>query len=299
MLQLKNGLLVVDIEQPEEVYLGSRFDQLGKIVQVSNSLGYQYLSRESMDPNTKLALGKGLFGEFGIDMPIGYDTCQIGDYFPKPGVGLLKKIAHTPFDFFYPYERIPFECSVQQVNDATILFTSVCSHSSYPFTYKKLVKLVDNLLVLDYTFVNLGANTIVTNEYLHNFLKFSLDIPNQSQPSLTFSEPINPTVFQSGLNPNSVVCFSSLSPNQLTISGIAPTDLFFNDLVPHNATPVSWRYSNDEAHFCSETVDFVPDKVNLWGAAHVVSPEIFKSITIQSGQTATWQRTFEFNSTTY
>jgi len=43
----------------------------------------------------------------------------------------------------------------------------------------------------------------------------------------------------------------------------------------------------------SESVDFQPSKINLWGRAHVVSPEIFKSIKLQPGEIDCWQREYK------
>lgn len=298
MLQLKNSNLTVDIEFPEEGYVCSRFDQLGKIVQITNSEGFQFLSVERLNQESYNALGKGLFGEFGIDKPIGYEVCPIGHFFPKPGVGLLRKISNEPYDFFFNYERKPFDIKVDVESEWSILFTSICNDINYPFVYQKRLTLLDNAVVVGYQFHNLGKSEIKTNEYLHNFISFGHEYLSTFNPSLVFAGEVNQKVFSKGLNPNSVIKYSLQNPNRLFFTGFAASDIFFNNLVEIGGVPQSWVFNVNNNISCSEIVDFVPEKVNLWGASHVISPEIFISLNIKGGEQATWQRAFEFNSTT-
>lgn len=298
MLQLKNSYLTVDIEYPEEGYVGSRFDQLGKIVQVTNNDGYPFLSIERIKDDSYNKLGKGLFGEFGIDKPIGYEVCPIGHFFPKPGVGMLRKVSNEPYDFFYDYERIPFDINVEVESENTIVFTSTCSDINYPFIYQKRVTLLDNAVIIGYQFQNTGKLEIKTNEYLHNFIAFDIEANSMYNPSLQFTNNVNVKVFTKGLNPNSVVKYSSRFPNQLKFMGSAASDIFFNDLIDIDGIPQSWIFNANNQNSCSEIVDFIPEKINLWGASHVISPEIFISLKIKGGEQASWQRAFEFNSTT-
>lgn len=298
MLQLKNSYLTVDIEAPEEGYVGSRFDQLGKIVQISNSNGYPFLSVERIKLDSYNTLGKGLFGEFGIDKPIGYEVCPIGHFFPKPGVGMLRKISDEPYDFFFNYERIPFDVDVDVESENTIVFTSICSDINYPFIYQKRITLLDNAVIIGYQLQNTGKLEIKTNEYLHNFIAFAMEANSSFNPSLQFTNSINAKVFAKGLNPSFVVKHTLQQPKLLTFIGAASSDIFFNDLVDIEGVPQSWIFNANSQNSCSEIVDFIPEKVNLWGANHVISPEIFISLKIKGGEQATWQRAFEFNSTT-
>lgn len=298
MLQLKNSYLTVDIEAPEEGYIGSRFDQLGKIVQITSSDGFPFLTIERLNSEPYDSLGKGLFGEFGIDKPIGYEVCPIGHFFPKPGVGMLKKVSHEPYDFFFKYERIPFDVTIDVEQENTILFTSRCNDINYPFIYQKRLTLLDNAVIVGYQFTNLGKSEIRSNEYLHNFIALSSNSLNHFNSSLDFAGDVNNKIFLKGLNPNSVVKYSTHNPKRLTLTGLAPSDIFFNDLVDIGGEPQSWVFNCNSNNSCSEIVDFVPEKVNLWGASHVISPEIFISLNIKGGEQVSWQRAFEFNSTT-
>jgi hypothetical protein len=45
----------------------------------------------------------------------------------------------------------------------------------------------------------------------------------------------------------------------------------------------------------SETVDFAPVRVALWGVDHVCSPEIFVQVRLDPGQSQSWQRVYEFS----
>ncbi len=48
-------------------------------------------SSESSSAEDEQYLGKGFYNEFGIDTALGFDETDIGGWFHKIGVGLLKK----------------------------------------------------------------------------------------------------------------------------------------------------------------------------------------------------------------
>jgi len=87
---LKSNNLKVAIDFPLENYKGSRFDWSGKI----SSIRFENLPLTTIeDTGSKDVdfLGKGLYNEFGITSPIGFEETPVGGWFHKIGVGLLKK----------------------------------------------------------------------------------------------------------------------------------------------------------------------------------------------------------------
>ena len=87
---LKNRNVEIFIDLPKENYSFSRFDWTGKIVKVSfQDIPVSTVERTN-DENEHI-FGKGFYNEFGIDSALGFDDVEIGDWFHKIGVGLLKK----------------------------------------------------------------------------------------------------------------------------------------------------------------------------------------------------------------
>ena len=44
----------------------------------------------------------------------------------------------------------------------------------------------------------------------------------------------------------------------------------------------------------SESVDFAPSRIAIWGTTHVISVEVFHDINLAPGESTRWQRQYEF-----
>ena len=104
---LKNKNLEIKIDLPLENYNFSRFDWTGKIVDVKFK-NIQLATVERTDGQNENSLGKGFYNEFGIDTALGFDDTEIGSWFHKIGVGLLKK-EDIQYLFIKNYELRPAE----------------------------------------------------------------------------------------------------------------------------------------------------------------------------------------------
>jgi hypothetical protein len=56
--------------------------------------------------------GQGLYNEFGIHFPLGFDEVKIGEWFHKIGVGLLKK-ENNKYEFLHYYIIKPATFSIK------------------------------------------------------------------------------------------------------------------------------------------------------------------------------------------
>src|SRR5512133_1768995 len=88
--ELSTDRLMVRVAKPGFTYRRTRFDWTGFVTDVMLDGQHTFTSVESPNP-MEGAGGIGLCNEFGIHEPIGYDEAPKGGYFPKLGVGLLKK----------------------------------------------------------------------------------------------------------------------------------------------------------------------------------------------------------------
>ena len=76
---IKNNTLEVAVDIPLENYKGSRFDWSGKI----SSIKFENLPLTTVeDTESKNIdfLGKGLFNEFGINSPLGFEETPMGGW---------------------------------------------------------------------------------------------------------------------------------------------------------------------------------------------------------------------------
>ena len=165
---LKSNSLKVAIDLPLENYKGSRFDWSGKI----SSIRFKDLPLTTIeDAGSKDVnfLGKGLYNEFGITNPVGYNETPKGGWFHKIGVGLLKKehkqylfhrkhvIRPAHFDITYEDRKIIIICKSELVN-------------GYSYILKKEISISENSFTINYFLHNTGEKKIITDEYVHNFM---------------------------------------------------------------------------------------------------------------------------------
>lgn len=291
MLELFKGHIRLCIEEPNEGYQGTRFDWTGKILQLWWK-DIPFCTSELENESNNLQ-GYGFFNEFGIDRPIAYNDCKVGESFPKIGVGMLQKECDEPYDFFHQYPYQPFHFTTQ-IKPFGVEFQCDNDHPVFGFRLTKTITLDDDGFVIDYELYNRGQFVFDTNEYVHNFLsvgKSKLSADTQ----LVIGKAINPEQFNNGINPDACLVFEG---NQMNWKATPRSDFFFEQIAEPSEDGHNWCITNKQLNLSiSETTDFKPGKINLWGRAHVVSPELFKNINLQPGETERWQRVFEIKQT--
>lgn len=237
--------------------------------------------------------GMGLCSEIICD-PIS-DAVTIGDYFPKFGVGLLKKHKAEPYFFMEKYEVRPFPMSWQVNPDMTqVRFVTLpMDCGGYSVLQTKIIGVNENKLTVSYSIKNTGENSILFEEYCHNFLNLNgLLIDEKYQLQL------------SGI---------SLTDTELFLTSEAPfwfdkTNIGFRYLVTQSSlleashdcilsdTAFSWKLINKHAPVTvSENVSFIPERFSLWAASDVISPEIFYKKKLLPGESCCWNRIYTFS----
>ncbi|PXW92430.1 hypothetical protein DES38_1028 [Streptohalobacillus salinus] len=287
MYQLKNNRLKIEVQEPGNLYQGSRFDWTGFVTQITLDDCISYCVPERLE-HGKGTGGLGFCNEFGIDLPLGYDTTATGDFFPKIGVGLLKKKVDTPYDFFNPYDVSPATVEVEQHPESLTFETAIKNAHGYGYHLFKALSLKDNKLVFEYRLINTGSHTIKTNEYSHNFI----GINNQ-----TVSEDYQLT-FPGLRSFDLSVGKMSQSHEQLTWP-VTPDGDFYAKIVSDNE-PASFIWDLFHRRVGAgvrASSDFRPTKIALWGRSHVICPEVFFDIHLQPNEEISWQRVYEFYQT--
>lgn len=285
---IKNDTLEVAIDLPSENYEGSRFDWTGKISSVKfKSLPLTTIEdTESKDVNF---LGKGLYNEFGITSPIGFEETPMGGWFHKIGIGLLKKehknylfhrnhiIKPTSFDINYENDKIKIICKSELVN-------------GYSYILKKEIRVSENSFTIDYSLHNTGEKKIITDEYVHNFMAINNTLIGEDY-TLKFPSPINPSLFDETVNNENAV---EIGLDNITFNKTPEQQFFFSNLTGGKELEAEWTLTNLKANVgIKEIGNFKTDKINLWGWKHVISPELFFKISLIPGKSLEWSRKFE------
>jgi len=286
LINIKKGDISLVVEEPGVGYGLSRFDWTGKIVQMY--CGNIPFCTDEIPGGNIGNMGRGFYNEFGIDRAIGYEETSVGDSFPKIGVGYLIKDSGESYDFFKSYDINSFDFKVFSEESRVVIH---CTNDSgkYPFFLEKEISIRESGFRIRYQLENRGTRPLNTTEYTHNFLSPG-GRPVGEHSSLIFNRKVDPVQFQKGLNPDNVMTFQ----NKKIQWGKTPrSDFFYENISGSTANETAWTLTDNHLRTgIRETVDFEPMKINLWGRAHVVSPEVFKEIGLAGGESDLWSREY-------
>ncbi len=284
---LKNENLEVHVDLPNENYNFSRFDWTGKITVVKFENVY-LSSAERTGFKNENSFGKGFYNEFGIDTALGFNEADIGGWFHKIGVGLLKKDDnHYLFSKNYDIKPAKFEISTE--SNKIVIICKSKSVNGYSYVLKKEIEIYKNSFIIKYHLHNNGEKDIITDEYIHNFTAINEDLigPNYL---LKFPFQLKPEFFKETVNPERKV---DLGQNEITFNSFTNEQFFFSNISGNENVNAQWELINLKSNIgIIETGSFQTNKVNLWGWKHVISPELFYNIFIKPNQSAEWTRTY-------
>ncbi|MFW5781011.1 MAG: hypothetical protein ACOCXD_00415 [Bacteroidota bacterium] len=288
MHQLLNDKLKVFLAEPGVEYKGSRFDWCGYIMQVEYE-GNTFCTKNSLTKQPGRE-GEGLCNEFGIDMPIGYDVANPGEYFPKIGIGLLKKEDNEPYSFEKHYEVIPFETEIKLQENNIRYISRPSEVSGYAFLYQKEISLNENSFTITYTLENTGKKTIQTNEYAHNFISFNHKRIDQDY-ILELCGGQSEGELVEYIDPESKL---RISGNIIAFTGKLQKIIFISLLSDNNIS--GFRLSLETGRLSiAESLSRPAKKINLWCDVHVISPELYMALNIEPGEKDSWKRTYTFS----
>jgi hypothetical protein len=289
---LKNKILCLSIEEPGQVYNNSRFDWTGNISQILFEDRISFCSAETTQEFDFKRHGQGLYNEFGIVGPIGYDDCAVGEKFPKIGVGLLTKKNNDSYNFLTAYEIDPFDIQIEMGEEwiKYAVFPKECR--GYSTKFIKKIKLSGNSFGIDYELENTGTQRIQTNEYCHNFLAINRSKIDEHYTLRVPCEIIKPSSMIEAVNPEDAVI---LNTNSVNFNFTPEEDFFYSPLTEFHSKHGEWEITHDSIGVgMKENTDFIPEIMNVWGRKHVISPELFIKIDLEPGQKLKWQRNYKF-----
>lgn len=322
-IMLQSDRLTVEISQPGVAYHGTRFDWSGFITQVTLDGQHTFCVPEDYTPG-KGTGGIGICNEFGIDQPIGYDEAKPGECFPKLGIGLLTRLDSPTYSFWNPHQiSQPFPIEINASKKQVIFTVHPIECRGYAARLTKQISVENNRMMIQYELENTGEKSILTNEYVHNFIGIN-QRPIGPDYTLRFPQKIafeDITPMVRNQLPQWIRRFlpffadtaarkyiqkqvSILNVNDRELSWHrTPTTPFYCRLTnlqqlrepSEGEFCTMWElHHSDDGLFMSEKVNFPPERIALWGTTHVVSVEVFKKIELLPGDKDTWARQYEF-----
>ena len=285
---LKSNSLKVAIDLPLENYKGSRFDWSGKI----SSIRFKDLPLTTIeDTGSKDVdfLGKGLYNEFGITNPVGYNETPKGGWFHKIGVGLLKK-EHKQYLFHRKHVIRPANFDITYKNQKIIIICKSELVNGYSYILKKEISISENSFTINYFLHNTGEKKIITDEYVHNFMAINNALIGKDY-TLKFPFQIDSTLFDETVNSENKV---EIGSDNITFHETPKKQFFFCNLTGGKELQAEWMLTNLKTGVgIKEIGNFKTNKINLWGWKHVISPELFFKISVGPKETVEWSRKFD------
>lgn len=287
---LSNGILTVQLADVGS-YRGTRFDWTGFITQITLEKGkHTFCVSESLIPGQGTG-GAGLCNEFGISRAIGYDEIEVGEWFPKPGVGLLQKQSSDSYAFDGIYPLIPFHVSVEYSKHSVTYTVHPMECRGYSMLMSKTVSIEGDRLSISYTLENKGIKPLHTEEYVHNFIgidhketgaEYELRVPGE----LKVEEP------ESSYTENLLQVYE----NTLSWRGKPDRPFYCRLSGWENAgSDMYWELVNRQVGAgLRESGDFRAERMALWGEGHVISSEVFADISILPRHSKHWRRIYQF-----
>lgn len=294
MYHLNSERLQVTLADPAELrQLTTRFDHTGFITEVVLDKTVRFCASEPRNMKSPSSGGRGLCSEFCFDPSA---EAGIGEYFPKFGVGLLKKTKNERFCFYRKYEYIPFEHTVEQRGKSEIVFRTLpLPCMGYAVESTRIVTVEGNRVTMKIWLSNVGERPFTVCEYCHNFI--SLDgMALGPEYSLTLPEGMNITrrvLARKEAEELFDVAGSIVRPRYTSFTP-ASFRLEAGDI--RSDVPFIWYLHHDGANVTVEGADFfTPFEVNIWANDHMFCPEVFVQRSLLHGQSCEWKRQWLFH----
>ncbi len=246
--------------------------------------GVHFCQPEMTDPDRPTTKGAGLCCE--IVCPELEGSVAVGEAYLKPGIGYVTRL-NEPWRIYGvtpPYR--PFDTVVTAQADRILFVTESDMVAGYAYRECRLLKAEDGRLTLSVHFENQGEKPLNFAEYCHNFISLG-SLPTSPKHLLAL-----PCVRTLTLDPERAHMLAEEGGVRL----FQQPGVFFNRFSDMRPAPgLAWRLTCEDSPISiSETVDFAPARMAVWGLEHVVSPEVFIEVSLQPGERADWSRAWDF-----
>lgn len=294
MFQLKSDCLRIEILEPgEECNNRTRFDRAAYISEVVLNNGIRFCASEPKNLIHPCSGGRGFCSEFRFDVS---GEAEIGEYYPKFGVGLIRKEEDEKFIFHKTYhDVVPFPVQVEHDEQKAVFVTEPVECLGYAMRSEKTVSVDGNTVTVITKVENTGKKEIHMEEFCHNFISidgmavgsdYELSMPQI--PDLGYERLTNRRGYSGVMRGNGkgiTFCEPTVIDTDFYVDG--------KDIEP--TIPFTWKMIQKGAKAYVEGEDyFVPGKLPIWGVDHMLSPEVVHCFTLKPGETTEWKRVLKF-----
>lgn len=286
MITLQSSRLRVSIAEPNEFPNQThRFDRAGFITDVCLDDQFSFCASEPENLSHPCTGGRGLCCEFKSNAA---DECAVGEYFPKFGVGLIRKEDASDYVFHRKYRDLrPFDVSFS-TNECSAEFTTAPMPClGYGIQTVRRIEARDQTLTIQTTLTNTGERPIRLVEYCHNFLTvngqplssaYKWESPQLNAPSANSALPIDAIAHGFRFRQTDQIAFA------FRVDSLKPQAL-------------DWRLSNERAGASIRVREaFQPSGIQIWSSSHMICPEIFHQFVLNPAETHAWTRIYRFES---
>ena len=295
MITLQSDCLRVEIAEPGEHPNDCvRFDRAGFITDVVLNNDIHFCASENRNNIHPTTYGRGLCCEYQMRTD---GEAQVGERYPKLGVGLILKEDDKPYTFTnLTYDIEYFPVDIEASKSQAVFKTGAIPCLGYAAEQTKTVTVEGNTLTVEWEFKNVGEKEIKTGEYCHNFI--NVDGMAMS-PDYVLETPMLKDFGNEPLISNYTKAPSNLigCGHGFTFAGCDNAIILTNPDITglKEEIPFKWRLVNKAAKGYIEPEDYyVPSSICFWITDHLFSPEFIQMITIAPGQSASWKRKMTF-----
>jgi hypothetical protein len=309
---LSNGKLDVLVFLPdakEGYYRSSRFDWSG-VVGCASLNGHRFfgewfaqydpLKNDSITgPVEEFRTNAGPAGRTGpknlFSVPagaIGYAEAKPGELFLKPGVGVLRKVDNSPYQFGFAYPIVDTGKWTVKAKTRSVSFRQVLrGPQGYAYVYEKILTLDKNhsVMTLEHRLKNTGQKTIDTNVYDHDF--FMLDGkpvgPGMVVHFAFEPKPEDPLGDAGRIEGKDLKFVEMLEPRKGVsgyLTGYSDKASDYDFTVEDTETKVAIR----------QTSDSPLSRLYFWSTRTTICPEGYIHLNIPPGKTGSWKIRYQF-----
>jgi hypothetical protein len=223
---------------------------------------------------------------------IGYNEAKPGELFLKPGVGVLRKVDNSPYQFGGAYPIVDTGEWTIKVKSRSVIFRQVLNGpQGYAYVYEKTLTLDknDSVMTLEHSLKNTGQKTIDTDVYDHDFFMFD-------------GKPIGPGM---------VVHFAFEPKAEDPIGSAAKIDgrdlVYMDALVPGKgvsgyltgysgkASDYDFTVEDKESKVgVQQTSDHSLSRLYFWSTRTTICPEGYIKLNVAPGETSRWTLRYRF-----
>lgn len=309
-MEIRNERLTVTFrDEPESMHPHHRFETIGVVEQVTLDGTHVFCEPEQQIPERVTCDGVGLCGEYGFGAP-GTEAAA-GEYYPKIGVGLLLQTEdHAAYNCWKTHECREFSVTVTAEEDRAVFVQEPIPCNGYAVRITKVMSLEDNALVSEVTMENVGTRAVELSEYQHNFVSidgepigpgYELAVPfvktlkrvegcvtrlHDEEPKEALTDVLHVA--------GDTIIFDRKKSEE---NGLTQYTAFKADELDCAGGRNYWKLTHRGLGVSvSETFDFAPSMIAIWGIEHCICTEVFKPIELAPGEVTMWRRTWRFES---